>query len=746
MVEIKNPTVNLTPIFAPKAAAIVGASNNPAKLGHSVVSNLIRSGYPGRLLPVNPREEAILDLPCFPSLTEAARSVYPETVDLAVLVIPGRAVIETAEECGRLGVRTVIVISAGFKETGKDGLEAEKKLVSVCRKHGIRMLGPNCLGLMDTHTPLNASFAAGFPAKGDIAFISQSGALCASILDWSLDQGMGFSKFVSLGNKADLSEVDFIADASADSYSRVILTYIEDVRDGAGFLAALREATRRKPVVIIKSGLSQAGAKAASSHTGALSGSDRAYETAFRQNGALRARSMQELFDLASAFSHLPIPRGNRVAIVTNSGGPGILASDAVETAGLAMASFTKETVQKLRSNLPPEAAVYNPIDIIGDADYNRYRLALETVAADPNVDSLLVLLTPTASTRPTEVSQVILEVKRANPDLPMVAVLMGGKSVREGKRALLQAHVPSYFAPERAVTALKGVTDYGRHLRSPRVEPDLNFADVDGEAVRRTIGAVRRDGRLVLLGSEAAQLARAYGISTATTVLARSPDEASLIAADLDGPVVMKVASPKIIHKTDIGGVRIGPRDPGEVRAAYVQIMEDVHRHLGPVEVHGVEIQPLMPKGRELIVGVSRDIPFGPMVAFGLGGIYVNLLKDISFRLADGLSWSEIRSMLAETKAYLLLRGLRGEGPADIEAVVEAVARTARLALDFPEIAEMDINPLVAYQHGVLALDVKITISQTEVEKQNEGSLHNRSEWERPDRLRAGAVPAVSR
>ncbi len=746
MAEKTQTMIDLTPMFAPKAAAVIGASNNPAKLGHSVISNLTKSGYPGKLLPVNPHETSILGHPCFSTLTEAARSLYPETIDLAVLVIPGRAVIPAAEECGRLGIQTMIVISAGFKETGKEGLEAEKKLVSLCRQHGIRMLGPNCLGLMDTHTPLNASFAAGFPKKGDIAFISQSGALCASILDWSLDQGMGFSKFVSLGNKADLSEVDFIADAAADPYSRVILSYIEDVRDGERFLTVLREAARRKPVVIIKSGLSQAGAKAASSHTGALSGSDRAYETAFKQAGVLRARSMQELFDLASAFSHLPIPKGNRVAIVTNSGGPGILASDAVEGAGLAMASFTKDTVDKLRSNLPAEAAVYNPVDIIGDAGYNRYRFALETVATDPNVDSLLVLLTPTASTRPAEVSRVIVETKRANPSLPVVGVLMGGESVKEGKRILLEAHVPSYFAPERAVTALRGVTEYGRHLRTPPVEPDLSFVDLDRQAAQRIFEGVRREGRLVLLGNEAAEVARAYGISAAPAALARSPDEAARIAADLDGPVVMKVASPKIMHKTDIGGVRIGIGSPSEVRTAYLEILEAVHRHLGPVEVHGIEIQPLMPKGRELIVGMSRDVQFGPMVAFGLGGIYVNLLKDVSFRLASGLSMAEIRAMLAETKAYLLLRGLRGEAPADIDSVVNTVARTARLALDFPEIVEMDINPLVAYQDGVLALDVKITISQTEVEHQDEGPIHNRSERERQDRLRGGAVPTASR
>lgn len=737
-------TENLRPMFAPRSAAIVGASNNPAKLGCSVMSNMLRAGYGGRLLPVNPREQIIQGLPCYASLDAAAEAVRPETIDLAVIVIPRNGAVQSAKDCGRLGIRAMVVISAGFKETGKEGLEAETELLETCRGFGIRLLGPNCLGMMDTHTPINASFAAGFPNKGDIAFISQSGALCASILDWSLDQGIGFSKFVSLGNKADLSETDFIADASADNYTKVILCYIEDVRDGERFLRVCREAARRKPIVILKSGLSHAGAKAASSHTGALAGSDRAYETAFRQAGVLRARSMEELFDLASAFSHLPIPGGSRTAIVTNSGGPGILASDAVEGAGLTMSAFARDTIEKLRSSLPTEAAIYNPVDIIGDADADRYRLALETVADDPNVDNLLVLITPTASTRPTDVCQKIVEVKASHPHLPIVAVLMGGQSVREGRRHLLEAHIPSYFAPERAVSALKGITEYGHHVRTPPAAADLDFPrqNRDREKAAAVLTLVRQDGRTVLLGSEAAAVAQAYGIPVAPTVLARTAEEAVDLAAAFGGPVVMKAASPKIMHKTDVGGIRVGLETSDQVRNAYLQIMENVHRHMGPVEVHGIEIQPLMPKGRELIVGVSRDIQFGPMIAFGLGGIYVNLLKDVSFRLADGLSTAEIRSMLTETKAYLLLRGLRGEPPANIDSVVETIAGVARLALDFNEIAEMDINPLVAYSEGSLALDVKMTISLTEVNIQDGPNVYRGPARERQDDLCAGIVP----
>ncbi len=710
MTEVQTP--DLSPMSRPRTLAVVGASRSPAKLGHSVLLNVIRSGYGGRLYPVNPKEEQIENLPCLPSVTAVAERLRPERLDLAVLVVPPGAVLPVAEECGRVGTSTLIVITAGFKETGAAGLEQERRLVEICRRYGMRMLGPNCLGLMDTHTPLNASFAAGFPHQGEIAFISQSGALCASILDWSLSQGMGFSKFVSLGNKADLAEVDFIADAAADPHSRVIMAYIEDVHDGLRFFEVARAAGRRKPVVILKSGLSQAGARAASSHTGALAGSDRAYETAFRQAGVVRARTMEDFFDLASAFSHLPPPKGNRVVIVTNSGGPGILASDAVELAGLAMSSLQRETVDRLRQKLPAESNFYNPVDLIGDADAERYRYALRTLLDDPGVDSFLILLTPTASTHPTEVARVVSQVKREHPEVPMVAVFMGGASVEEGNRILLEAGVPSYFAPERAVAALRGVTDHALLRRRHEGEDVLQYPDLDGEAVARVFSAVRADHRLVLLGSEAAEVASAYGIPAAPTRLATTAAQAVRLAEAMGFPVVCKVASPKILHKTDIGGVKVGLDGAAAVELAFLEILENVHRHLGPVPVHGVEVQRMMPKGRECIVGMSRDRQFGPLVMFGLGGIYVNLLKDVSFRLAHGLTGAEIRSMISETKAYTLLRGMRGEAPADLEAVIDAIGRVARLSLDFPEIAELDINPLFSYTSGGSALDVKITIS----------------------------------
>ncbi len=697
---------DLDTLFQPKSIAIVGASTNPEKIGHSIVRNLVDSGYRGKIYPVNPKAVEILGLRCYPNI-----SSLPEPVDVAVVSVPSSLVLGVAEECGRRGTKNLVVITAGFKEIGQEGLRLEKELVQICKRYGMRMVGPNCLGIMDTHTPLNASFARGFPLKGEIAFISQSGALCGSILDWSLDKGVGFSKFISLGNKADLNEADFIAYAAQDESSRVIVCYIEDVANGEQFLRAAREASKKTPVIILKSGTSQAGAQAASSHTGALAGSDKAYDTAFKQAGVLRAKSMTELFDLAIAFATQPIPRGDGVAIVTNSGGPGIIATDAVEDAGLRMTRFSKDTIDDLRSNLPPESNIYNPIDIIGDADPERYRFALEKALSDPGVDSVVVLLTPTAVLDPLETARVIKDVRSRWPNKPLAAAYMGGISIGEGVHELFESRIPTYTFPEPAIRAIAGLTRYGQFLRRPS-EKELTFEDVDADRVRQIFEAVKRDNRVVLLGSETAQVAAAYGIKVAETRLARSPREAADLAEAMGYPVVMKVASPMILHKTDVGGVKVGLHNAQEVESAYVDILDNVHRYMRKVEVYGVEVQKMMPKGVELIVGMTRDVQFGPLLAFGLGGIYVNLLQDVSFRLADGLSPTMIREMIEETKAAVLLRGFRGEKARDLDAVMDTVARVAQLVRDFPEIAEMEINPLVAYVSGVSALDVKITLA----------------------------------
>lgn len=694
-------------LFHPQSVAVIGASKAEGKIGHSILRNMVECGFEGPIYPVNPKETEILGLPCYASV-----SAIPEPPGQAVLAVPARFVLDVARECGEKGVTTLVVVTAGFKEAGKEGLDLEKELAAVCGHYGMMMVGPNCLGIIDTHAPLNASFAAGFPRRGGIAFLSQSGALCAAILDWSLKRDIGFSKFVSVGNKAVLSELDFIRDAAEDDYSKVILCYLEDVKNGESFVEEASRASRKKPIVIIKSGTSQAGALAASSHTGALAGSNLAYDTAFRQAGIIRAKTMEELFDYALAFATQPVPAGRRIAIVTNSGGPGIIATDQVEAEGLAMARFRKETLEILRKTLPPAANIYNPVDVLGDATAGLYRQAFRLVVADPGVDAVVCLLTRPAGIDPAEVAQGIVEERKAFPGKPVVGAFLGGENVAGGVTFLRGNGVPSYEFPERAVMALGGLVHYAELVKEPPIGKGHEFGDVQRRKVKEIFAAVRRDRRLVLLGSEAHPVAAAYGINAAPINLATRVSEAVGAAEELGYPVVLKISSPKITHKSDVGGVRIGLKSPGEVREGFLGILENVQRALPNVPVNGVEVQKMMPGGTEFIVGVSRDLQFGPLVMFGLGGIWVNLLKDVSFRLAKGLTLQEIEEMILETKAYMLLHGFRGRPPLDAKAVAETIGRVAQLVRDFPEIAEMDINPLVAYEHGVAALDVKMTIS----------------------------------
>lgn len=697
----------LESLLKPRTVAVIGASKARDKVGNIIVRNLIQASFPGQVYPINPKESEIEGRRTYASIGEV-----PEPVELALVAVPATRVLPVAEACGQAGVKHLIVISAGFKETGHEGLEREKELVRVAHHYGMRVVGPNCVGVMDTHTPLNASFAAGFPRKGNIAFISQSGAMVVAILDWSLTTGLGFSRFISLGNKGDLNESDFISDAGEDPNTQVILCYIEDVTDGPRFLEVCSRVSRKKPIVVLKSGSSQAGARAASSHTGALAGSDVAYDTAFRQAGVIRARSMAELFELATAFSNEPVPGQDRIAIVTNAGGPGIVATDTCEQKGLSIARFGSETLDVLRRNLPPEANIYNPVDVLGDGRANRYRFALHKVLEDENTDGVIVLLCPTATAEPLETAKAIVEVHGKFSDKPIFAVYMGGAILAEGVRFLAEGGVPCFTFPEVAVSAMSGLVRYAAVRVRQQEDGPPSFGDTQPDKVRTIIAAAKHDNRLVLLGSEGAAVAASYGIPIAPTRLATRPEDAVAIAEELGYPVVLKVASPKIIHKTDIGGVRMGLKSAEEVAAGFWGIMENVHRALPDVTPHGIEVQHMAPKGTEIIIGVSRDVTFGPMIAFGLGGIYVNLLKDVAFRLAHGLTRDEIKTMIAETKAYTLLRGYRGEKPADIEALIDVIGRVARLVTDFPEITEMDINPVFGYSSGACAIDIKITVS----------------------------------
>lgn len=698
-------------LFDPKQIAIIGASRSQQKIGFAIVDNIIKSGFKGTIYPVNPREKEIAGLNCYSSIKEINAQV-----DLAVIAVPAANAALVAKECGQAGVKGLIVITAGFKEIGTDGLKREQELLSICNRYKMRMLGPNCVGLMDTHTPVNASFASGFPNEGNISFISQSGAMLVSILDWSFDMGMGFSRFISLGNKADLDEIDFIESCASDPQTKVILCYVEDITNGKRFVEVCSEASRHKPIVILKSGTSSAGAQAASSHTGALAGSDRAYAAAFKQSGVLRAESMNELFDLARAFSTQPLPRQSRVAIVTNAGGPAIVATDAVEKNNLLIARFTKETVDKLRENLPAEANIYNPVDIIGDARNDRYHFAIQTVLEDQNVDCALILLCPAAVTEPKQTAETIVALNRKYPTKPLMAVYMGGKSLAEGKNYLTENAVPVFTFPEPSVRSLRGMRNYAEYIADTQPSKPAVLSGIDRGAVDVIMKEVLADRRVVLLGHEASAVMAAYGIPVSRSYLAKTEEEACQISRDIGFPVALKISSPRIAHKTDVGGVEIGIHSEDDVKKAFQRIMEKVSYYLPDAPVFGIEVQNMVDDGVEIIIGMSRDIQFGPLVVFGLGGIYVNLLEDVTFRLASALtSEDEVIRMIAETKSNTLLKGYRGKKPADMNALTDAVLRTACLVNDFKIITEMDINPIRVHTHGATALDVKITIENEE-------------------------------
>lgn len=696
----------LEAIFAPRSVAVVGASPDPARLGHQVLRNIVEHGYQGRIYPIHPRASSVLNLPTYPSVL-----AVPEPIDLAVIVIPTEHVLAVVEECGQKAIKGLIVITAGFKEVGGKGKELENQLLDRVRRYNMRMVGPNCLGVIDTVSSLNASFAALMPDAGEIAFMSQSGALCTAILDWSKPQGLGFSRFVSLGNKADVDEVALLRAWDEDPHSKVILAYLEGISDGMGFVAAARQVTRTTPVVAIKSGVTEAGTRAASSHTGSLTGSENAYEAAFAQSGIIRARSMSELFDLARLFAYQPMLQGTGIAIVTNAGGPGIIATDAVERSEiLTVTRFTAETIERLQRDLPPTANILNPVDVIGDARSDRYRIALSAVLDDPGVHGVAVLLTPQAGTDTEEIARLIGELAHAH-NKPVVASFMGAMSLGPSLKVLNQYRIPNYPFPERAVQSLASMARYCVMRDEP--EPEFAEFEVDRGRVRELFDRVRKTGRVELGELEAREVMEAYGMRLPQSKLAQSPDEAAKIAAEIGYPVVMKISSPDILHKSDIGGVRVGLADSTSVRDTYELIEYRARKYSPDARIWGILVQEMVRKGREILVGVTRDPQFGPLVAVGMGGIYVEVLKDVALRLAP-ISKQEVSDQIRSIRTFPLLRGVRGEPPADIAAIEEVVLRVSQLVIDFPEIVEMDINPLVVHNQGegAIVVDARIILA----------------------------------
>ncbi len=695
----------LDTLFSPRSIAVVGASRTEGKLGHAVLANLIEGGFQGSLYPINPRPGDILGLPSYASLDDIEGEI-----DLAVIVIPSKGVLDVLEACGQLGVGSVIVISAGFRETGHEGLMAERKMAEIADQYQMRIVGPNCLGVIDTLASMNASFAVGMPRQGKIAFMSQSGALCTSILDIALARSVGFSRFVSLGNKADLDEIDFLEAWSDDPESNVIMGYVEGIADGARFIDVARRLTKTKPVIVIKSGRTSAGSRAVSSHTGTLAGSERAYEAAFKQAGVIRSTSVGNLFDLSIAFARQPLPRNDKVAIVTNAGGPGIMATDAIEQMGLRLASLAEETMASLRQALPPAASVLNPVDVLGDALADRYQAALRLVSADPSVGALIVILTPQFMTEIEETAKAVAEVAHQS-EVPVLACFMGEANTQGGVRILTEHDVPNYIVPERAVTALKAMAD--QHRWQDRPLPQFEAFEVNRERVARIFEHVRADSRLQIGDAEARDILEAYCIPIPGSKLCRTAEEAVAFAEEAGYPVVMKIASPDILHKTDIGGVRLNIQSAPDVRDSFDLMTFRAMRHMPDAEIWGCLVQQQVRGGKEVIVGMNRDPQFGPLMMFGLGGIYVEALKDVAFRIAP-FSRDEAREMMREIRSFNLLRGVRGEPPSDIEASTDTLLKLSQLVTDFPEVVEMDINPLMIFEEGkgVMGIDMRLVLA----------------------------------
>ncbi len=700
--------MRLDALFSPRSVAIIGASRTPGKVGHVLTRNVLESGYPGDVIPINPNAEEILGRKAYPSILDV-----PGEIDLAVVAIPAEHVLRIADECGRKGIKALVVITAGFKETGREGALLERQLVEVGEKYGMRIQGPNCLGIINTSIPLNLSFAAAMPRKGRIGFISQSGALGTAVLDWVIQEGIGFHSFVSLGNKADLDEVDFIEAMGEDEGTGVILLYLESIEKGRRFLETSAEVVKRKPIIVLKGGTSTAGARAAGSHTGALVGSFVAYKTAFEKTGIVMAESVEELFNYAIAFTEQPLPKGEGLAIVTNAGGPGILATDLSERLGIRLANLSSEIRSRLMEKLPQAAATGNPVDVLGDAMADRYRYAVEEVLKDNRVNAIVVILTPQAMTEVMETAKDIVDIHGKVVGKPIITVFMGGELVRKASDYLRDNRIPCYDFPEKAVKTVSALYEYARFMKEPEYPP-VRFKDVNPKKVREILDAARKDGRVVLLSNEAAEVVEAYGIRSTNNRLARSAEEAVRYAGELGYPVVLKIVSPDILHKTDLGGVVLNLRAENEVRSAYQGVLTSVGRFMPEARIYGVMVYHMAPRGRETIIGMSQDVQFGPLVMFGLGGIYVNFLKDVSFRLAP-LSDHEAQRMMEETRAYTLLKGIRGEPPSDIESLKNTILRVGQLVWDFPEIVEMDINPVIVYEwgEGCIALDVKITLTK---------------------------------
>ncbi|OPX60252.1 MAG: succinyl-CoA synthetase subunit alpha [Methanobacterium sp. PtaB.Bin024] len=694
-------------MFNAESVAVIGASGTKGKIGYDVMKSLLNY-YEGKIVPINPKGGTVLGLRAYKSIKDHG------PVDLVVIVIPAHLIPATVEECGEIGIKNVVVISAGFKEVDTEGARLENQLVEICKKYQIKLVGPNCLGIMDTYNDLNASFSSDIAHKGKISFMTQSGAIMAAILDYADKKNIGFSRIVSLGNKAMINENDCIKDFMEDENTEVITAYLEGIVDGQGFIDACRAASQKKPVLVIKSGTTSKGSEAVSSHTGTIAGSDSAYEAAFSQCGIIRVNSLDEMMDYSSAMALSPLPKGKRIAIITNAGGPAIMTTDVAIKVGLELSELTTETQEKLNEGLPDTASIKNPVDILGDATPERYAFTLETVLEDPNVDGVIYMVTPQSVTDPEGIAQVAVEHAK-NAEKPILTSFFGGTRFEGAEKLLAKEQIPNYLYPKRAVKSMKKLYDYTiikeqKYPKSPEFDADKNL-------VQNIIENAREQGKNTL-GLESLDILKAYGIPTVGTAMTTTIEETTKAAEEIGYPLVMKIISPQISHKSDVGGIKLNLNNAQDVRAAYEDMMENIPKMEPEADLEGVQLQKMLSGGTEVIIGMIQDPTFGSMLMFGLGGIYVEVLEDVEFAIAP-VNESEAKDMVKKIKTHELLEGTRGDKPKDIDSIVDIILRISQLVCDFPEINEFEINPLMVFDEGdgALAVDMRAILKERESE-----------------------------
>jgi 4-hydroxybutyryl-CoA synthetase (ADP-forming) len=692
--------------LSPQSIAIIGASDKEGSVGRAITSNII-NGYSGTVFPISPTRPTVFDKKAYKSVLDV-----PESIDLAVIITKNTIVPFVLEECGKKKIKGAVVITAGFKEVGEEGKKLEQQLKDIAKKYNLKIIGPNCLGVMnlDPKTMMNATFLKITPKSGQIALVSQSGAICAALVEDASAQGIGFSAVVSMGNKAVQNEIDVLEMLRDHKQTKVIVMYLEDMGDGQRFLKICKDITRnkRKPVLVLKSGRSPEGAKAAMSHTGALMGSDEIYEAILKQSGAIRVDTMEELFDYATAFSKQPLPLEGDLVIVSNAGGPAIISTDACSKDGIKMAKI-EDIRPKIDAVIPPWGSSRNPVDIVGDADFERFNNVLENVLTHKNVGSVITMCTPSATLDYDKLAEVIVKMSKKH-NKTMLASLMGLDEGIKNREILAEGDVPYYTYAEGAIRALKAMLKFVDWIKTP--QGNISKFKVDKKKVQKIFDNVRKEGRTSLLEEEGIQILRTYGFSLPKSILAKTESDAVKAAKKIHFPVVMKIASPQIIHKSDAGGVKVGLKNDKEVRSAFREIVKNAKKYDKKALIKGVLIVEMVKGGKEMIIGSKLEPGFGPVIMLGMGGIYVEILKDVTFRLAP-VTDKEANDMISSIKTQKLLKGVRGEKPSDINKLSECIQRLSQLVTDFKEIKELDMNPVLVMEKGkgCKILDVRIGV-----------------------------------